>query len=141
MEEVDKKLVKGIIEFEVMKILWSGPTHVKDIRTKLEETLGIGVDSETITKILEPMEKNGYVNRLTGLRKSYALARRGKFLFEDTRKSFSFYSHLTSNSEKLAKWVSLYLASRKILISEQMIEDSIRNYQAEEILKEQLTKT
>ena len=141
MEEVDKKLVKGIVEFEIMKILWSGPIHVKDIGKKLEEALEIGVDSETITKTLELMETNGYVNTSKGLRKNYVLTSKGKSLFEDTWQSLNFYNHITSDGERLAKWLSLYLASRKIWISEQMIENSIGNYQAEETLKKHLIIT
>ena len=124
-----------------MKILWSGPIHARDIGKKLEEALEIGVESETITKILELMETNGYVNRSKGLRKNYFLTREGKFLFKDTCQSLNFYDHITSNGERLAKWLSLYLASRKICISEQMIENSIANYQSEETLKERLTRT
>ena len=124
-----------------MKILWSGPIYVKDIGKKLEEVLEIGVDSGTITKTLELMETNGYVNRSKGLKKNYVLTREGKSLFEDTWQSLNFYNHITSDGEKSAKWLSLYLASRKIWISKQLIENSIESYQAEETLKERLTGT
>lgn len=122
-----------------MKILWSGPIHAKDIGKKLEEVLEIGVDFGTITKILELMETNGYVNRSKGLRKAYVLTREGKSLFEDTWQSLNFYNHITSDGERFTKWLTLYLASRKIWISKQLIENSIGSYQAEETLKERLT--
>jgi DNA-binding PadR family transcriptional regulator len=138
LEEVDKKLIKAVIEFEVMKILWSGPIHMEDIRKKVAETLEIGLDSETITRILNLMEKNGYINKPMGLSKSYALTLEGKSLFEHTWQSLNFIKHLDSHSEELAKWMSLQLALRKIWIDEQTIENVIRNYQAEKMLKEQL---
>ena len=138
MEEIGKKLVKGVIEFEVMKIVWSGPTHIKAIREKLTETLEIDLNSETITQILGIMEKNGYIRKPKGLSKSYALTLEGKSLFEHTWQSLTFLNHLDSHSEELAKWISLQLALRKIWINEQIIENTLRNYQAEKILKEQL---
>jgi len=141
LKEIDKKLVKGVIGFEVMKILWSGPTQVKDIRKKLLKTLEIGVDSETITKILELMERNGYIRSSTGSRKSYVLTGEGNFLFEDTQKALGLLNNLPLNIEKLAKWISLHLTSRTISISEQLIENSIRNYLAEETLREYLKIT
>jgi DNA-binding PadR family transcriptional regulator len=138
MEEVDKRLVKSVIEFEIMKILWSSPTHIKDIRKKLLENVEIGVKSETITRILDSMEKNGYASKPKGLRRSYVLTMEGKALFEHTWQSLDFTNNLISNSEKLAKWISMHLALKKIWIGEQIIQESIRNYQAEEMLKRRL---
>ena len=84
------------------------------------------------------MEKNGYANKLKGLKRSYVLTMEGKALFEHTWQSLDFTNNLISNSEKLAKWISMHLALKKIWIGEQIIQESIRNYQAEEMLKRRL---
>jgi len=138
MEEIDKRLVKGVIEFQIMKILWSGPTCIEDIRKKLLETVEIGVDPESITRILDLMEKKGYADKPKGLRRSYVLTTEGKALFERTWQALDFTNNLDSNGERLAKWISMHLALKKVWIGEQMIHDSIRNYLAEESLKRRL---
>ena len=139
MEEIEKKLVKGIIKLEVMKTLWSGPTNIENIRKKIIETLARALDSKTIAQTLSQMEKNGYIRsklNKTKLRKSYGLTLEGKSLFEHTWHSLTLFNTSNINNEKLVKWMSLHFASRNVWIKEQMIEDSLRNYQAEEMLKE-----
>lgn len=138
MVEMDKRLVKGVIGFQIMRILWSGPAHIEDIGKKLLENVEIGVDSETITRILDLMEKKGYANKLKGMKRSFVLTTEGKTLYERTWQSLDFTTNLDSNGERLAKWISMHLALKKVWIGEQMIHDSIRNYLAEETLKRKL---
>ena len=129
----------GVIKLEVMKTLWSGPTDIEDLRKRIVETLANALDSRTITRILSQMEKNGYVrSKLNKIqfKKSYALTLEGKSLFEHTWQSLNLFNTPDVRNKKLVKWISMHFASRNVYVSEQLIEDSLRNYQAEEMLKE-----
>jgi len=137
--EIEKSLVMGVIKLEVLKALWSGPIDMENIRKRIIEMLADALDSKTITRILSQMEKNGYVrSKLNKIRfkKSYALTLEGKSLFEHTWQSLNLFNTSDLRNEKLVKWISMHFASRNVWVSEQLIEDSLRNYQAEEMLKE-----
>ena len=133
----------GVIKLEVLKTLWSGPTDIENLRKRIVEMLANALDSRTITRILSQMEKNGYVrSKLNKIqfKKSYALTLEGKSLFEHTWQSLNLFNTPDVRNEKLVKWISTHFASRNVYVSEQLIEDSLRNYQAEEMLKEFLPR-
>ena len=141
MDDFGKRLMKGVLEFEIMRILWSHPANLKKIKKQIVNKLNIGLDTKTITNILSLMERNGYLK--TNLNKpkltqNYSLTWNGRSLFEQTWQSINLT--MSVKSEKLAKWMSLYLTMRDIKVNEQIIEKSLKNYQAEEMLKEYLAE-
>ena len=142
MNEIGKRLLKGVLEFEVMKMLRSHPTNPKKIRKQIVKSLCIGLDMKTITQILNLMKRNGYIKTELGkpqLTQNYTLTSEGETLFEQTWQSINLT--MSVKTDKLVKWMSLYLTMRDVKVSEQIIENSLKDYQAEEMLREYLGET
>jgi DNA-binding PadR family transcriptional regulator len=141
MNEIGKRLLKGVLEFEVMKILRSRPTNLRKIRKQIVKSLCISLDMKTITQILHLMKRNGYIKaelskpRLT---QNYALTSEGETLFEQTWQSINLTTSV--KTDKLAKWMSIYLAARDVKVNEQIIRKSLKDYQAEEMLRAYLAE-
>ena len=100
--EAETKLMKGLLDFIVLQLLNTQPTHGYQLITKIRKNFGVYFGPSTIYPLLGTLEKKGYVKSSWDTdaqkpRKIYHLTQEGSNILNFTENSLNLICKKLSN--------------------------------------------
>jgi PadR family transcriptional regulator, regulatory protein PadR len=101
-KEAENKLMKGLLDFIVLQLLNTQPTHGYQLIIKIRKNFGVNFGPSTIYPLLGTLEKKGYVKSSWDTdaqkpRKIYHLTQEGSNILNFTENSLNLICKKLSN--------------------------------------------